>query len=94
MSNKEQVQIPGADARRKKRERFELMAVRVAAFLKLSNAATFDALPMPVKESFNKMQYNELVKPLMMNDKYKGMTCRQLGIKYGIPKSTVQRLLK
>ena len=86
--------ISGVNSRRKKRERFEVMAVRVAAFLKLSNAVTFEALPIQVKERFNKMQYNELVKPLMMNDKYNGMSCRQLGIKYGIPKSTVQRLLK
>ena len=86
--------ISWVNARKKKRERFEVMAVRVASFLKLSNAPTFEALPTQVKERFNKMQYNELVKPLMMNDKYNGMSCRQLGIKYGIPKSTVQRLLK
>ena len=74
----------------KKRERFEFMALRLAHFMHLSEAETFEDLPAQVRVTFNGLKYHEVVLPLMDFDKSNGLSVRQLEIKYGIPKSTVQ----
>lgn len=73
----------------KKRERFEVMAVRLAAHLSLSKAEKFADLPAAVREHLETMSYCELVAPLMRLDKSKGHSIRMLATKYGLPKTTV-----
>lgn len=78
----------------RKRQRFEVMAVRLANFLGMSAAATFEDLPVKVREHFNGMRYYDIVKPLIQQDHYAGMSYRQLCIRYGVAKSTIQVYLK
>lgn len=79
----------------KKRERFEVMAVRLAKHLQISNAETFNDLPTEAKTAFNDMDYIDIVRLLIISDKSKlGLSCRQLEVKYGVPRSTVSRITK
>lgn len=72
-------------------ERFKVMAVRLARHLHLSTAEDFDSLPISVKNTFRRFKYHELVMPLVEYDRETlGLTFRQLEIKYGLPKSTIQ----
>ncbi len=74
-----------------KRQRFELMAVRLANHLDLANCDDFEKLPGQIKTMFNSMKYVDVVFPLMQKDKEEfGLSYRQLEIKYGVPKSTIQ----
>ncbi|MGL4641001.1 MAG: hypothetical protein ACRCVX_14900 [Shewanella sp.] len=67
------------------------MAVRLAAHLDLAKCEDFYCLPTLVQKTFNAMKYIELVSPLMEKDREQlGLSYRQLEIKYGIPKSTIQ----
>lgn len=68
----------------KKRERFEIMAVRLANHLQMSPADTFDALPQPLQQHFNSLRYCDIVKPLMIKDHMSGMSIRGIAIKYGM----------
>lgn len=72
------------------RERFEIMAVRLARHLSLSNVDEFELLPVSVKSTLNRLQYFEIVMPLIENDRDKfGLSLRQLENKYGLKKSTI-----
>jgi hypothetical protein len=76
-------------------ERYQVMTVRLARHLKLSTAETYDDLPVSVRETFCRWKYNEIVLPLIVVDKEQnGLSLRQLEIKYGLPKSTIQYHLK
>lgn len=86
--------ITAEKIQQKKRERFEIMAVRLAKHLQISSAETFSDLPMEAKSAFNGMEYIDIVRPLIISDKSKGLSCRQLEVKYGVPKSTVSRITK
>lgn len=77
------------------RERYEVMTVRLARHLKLSVAEKYEDLPGTVKSTFCRLTYNEIALPLMVFDKeVNGLSLRQLEIKYGIPRSTIQYHLK
>lgn len=78
----------------KRRERFELMAVRHANLLKMSNAKKFEELPLIVRRQLDSLSYSEIVRPLMIADKADGASVRQLAFRYGLPKSTVQRQIE
>lgn len=72
------------------RERFEIMAVRLARHLSLSNAEDFEQLPVSVKSTLNRLQYFEIVMPLIEHDRDKfSLSLRQLENKYGLKKSTI-----
>lgn len=74
-----------------KRQRFELMAVRLANHLDLANCDDFEKLPVQIQTMFNGMKYVDVVFPLMQRDKEVfALSYRQLEIKYGVPKSTIQ----
>lgn len=77
------------------RERYELMTVRLARHLKMTTVERYEELPRSVKEAFCRWRYNEIVLPLIVVDKeVNGLSLRQLEIKYGLPKSTIQYHLK
>lgn len=79
---------------KRRRERFEHMAVALANHLGLSAAHTFSELPAPVQATLNSFKYLDIVLPLMQRDRDKlGLSFRQLEIKYGITKSTIHRLI-
>lgn len=78
----------------KRRERFEAMAVRLAHHLNMSQADKFSDLPPDVKVHLNGLKYYDIIKPLIQQDHYSGMTYRQLVNRYGIAKSTIQTYLK
>lgn len=79
----------------RKRERFEAMAVRLANHLEMSAAAKFVDLPVKVRDHFNGMRYYDIIKPLIQEDFYVGrLSYRQLCIRYGVAKSTIQSYLK
>lgn len=73
----------------KKRERYELMVVRVANYLNLSKAQTFEALPVEVREHLEQLSYCDLIMPLMRADRKKGLSLRALAVRYGLGKTTV-----
>lgn len=77
------------------RQRFEIMAVRLANHLELSTATEFDELPAHIKTMLNSFKYIDLVVPLMRNDRdgVNQLSLRQLEIKYGVPKSTIRDYL-
>ena len=78
---------------RNRRQRFELMAVRLANHLNLSGVDNFDELPAQVKTILNGLKYIDIVLPLMQHDRDNlQMSFRQLSIKYGVPKSTIYDL--
>lgn len=70
------------------------MALRLAHFLELSKAETFDKLPLHLREHFEDLEYCDLVVRLMKFDKRNGLSYQQIANKYGIPNSTVKRKLK
>lgn len=77
-----------------KRQRFEVMAVRLANHLNLSEADTFMSLPGQVQTMLNGLKYLDVVLPLMQQDRERLLlSYRQLEIKYGVPKSTIQMYL-
>lgn len=87
MTNDEQIKF-------NKRQRFEVMAVRLANHLNLSVADTFVMLPEQVKIMLNGLKYLDVVLPLMQHDRDRlSLSYRQLEIKYGVPKSTIQMYL-
>lgn len=87
MTNDEQIQF-------NKRQRFEVMAVRLANHLNLSVSDTFVMLPEQVKSMLNGLKYLDVVLPLMQHDRDRLLlSYRQLEIKYGVPKSTIQMYL-
>lgn len=73
----------------KKRERYEVMVVRVANHLNLSKAQTFEALPARVREHLEQLKYCELIIPLLRADREKGLSLRALAVRYGLGKTTV-----
>lgn len=78
------------DIKTNERLRFEAMAVRLAKHLSLSTVDTFDQLPPQVKNTLNRLQYFEIVMPLIEHDREKsGLSLRQLENKYGLKKSTI-----
>lgn len=68
----------------KRRERFEVMAVRLANRLEMSQAETFDQLPTPIREHFESLRYCDIVKPMIQDDYAHGLSMRRLSIKYGL----------
>lgn len=76
-------------------ERYQLMTVRLARHLKLTNVDQYVDLPVSVRETFCRWKYTEIVLPLIVHDKeVNGLSLRQLEIKYGVPKSTIDYHLK
>lgn len=77
------------------RERLEIMTLRLARHLDMTVANTYEELPVSVKETFCRWKYTEIVLPLIIFDKeVNGLSLRQLEIKYGLPKSTIDYHLK
>lgn len=74
----------------RKRERFEVMAVRLANHLNMSGADTWDKLPQSAKDYFNGLRYCDVVKPLIIQDNHGGQSVRQISIKYGLSPTAVQ----
>lgn len=77
----------------KRRERFEAMAVRLAHHLKLSGADRFDELPVAVRQHFEGLRYGDVVRPLIQEDHAKGLSLRQLSIRYGLSKTAISNHL-
>ena len=79
-----------------KKQRFEKMAVRLANHLGLSSVSDFLDLPNQVKDMLNSFKYIDLVMPLIKEDRHclNPLSLRQLEVKYGIPKSTINDYLK
>jgi len=77
-----------------KRQRFELMAIRLAKHLDLADCDNFDDLPGDIRDLLNGYKYFDLIFPLMQKDRDElSLSYRQLEIKYGVPKSTIQLYL-
>lgn len=76
-----------------RRDRFEVMAVRLANHLNLSSAERWADLPQTARDYFNGQKYCDIVKPLIIRDSHKGQSVRQLAIKYGLSSSAVQNHL-
>lgn len=67
------------------------MAVRLAKHLDLADCETFAGLPVQIQTMLNGMKYVDVVFPLMQQDREElSLSYRQLEIKYGVPKSTIQ----
>jgi hypothetical protein len=75
------------------RERFEVMAVRLAHHLEMSKAELFKDLPPKLQAYFNTLDYADIVMPLINEDRYKGLAYRGLSIKYGISTTEICRRL-
>ena len=81
----------GTKAEKVWREKFEVMAVRLAHHLGMSKAESFDQLPTSIRNTLNGLRYYEIVLPLVIHDReVLGLSYRQLEIKYGLPKSNIQ----
>lgn len=78
-----------AEIEKRKRERFERMAVRLAHHLSMSKAERYEDLPQVVRDQFEGMQYCDIVLPLMRNDHLRGASIRSIANKYGLSKTTV-----
>lgn len=84
----------GEQVEKNKRERFRLMAVRLANHLELSPARSFDDLPIQIREMLSALKYIDIVFPLIQRDhNVDRLTIRQLEIKYGVPRSTIHDYL-
>ena len=79
---------------RRKRERFETMAVRLANHLQMSMADSYDHLPPLVRSHFESLRYCDIIKPLIIRDNANGQTVRQLAIKYGLSPTAIQNHLE
>lgn len=78
----------------RQRERHERMAVLFASHCHMAKCEKFADLPIHIQEVLIEMQYKDIVLPLMCQDRYRnGLSYRQLSIKYGIPRSSVCRML-
>ena len=77
----------------RKRERFEVMAVRLANHLNLSGADTYAKLPATARTYFDGLRYCDIVKPLIIQDNHAGLSVRQLSIKYGLSSTSIQNHL-
>lgn len=73
----------------KRRERFEVMAVRLAQYLNMSQAEKFADLPPKIREHFDGLKYADIVRPLIAVDRTAGFSVRQLSIKYGLSLSAI-----
>jgi len=82
MRNNEQIEA-------KRRERFEIMAVRLAKRLEMSHAETFDQLPVPIRKHMEGLRYCDIVRPLIQADHADGYSLRRLAIKYGLSKTAI-----
>lgn len=78
---------------KRRRERFELMVVRLANHRGLSSAKEYCDLPISVKETFEAFDYIDVIKPLIQIDYAAGQSYRQLSNKYAIPKTTISRYI-
>lgn len=74
----------------RRRERFEVMAVRLANHLQMSTADTWSKLPQPVRDYFNGQRYCDVVRVLIIQDNHSGQSVRQLSIKYGLSSTAIQ----
>ncbi|TXH43974.1 MAG: hypothetical protein E6Q97_33400 [Desulfurellales bacterium] len=73
-------------------ERSRLMVVRLAAYLNICNVDRFDQVPPHVAKCFLEMKYEEMIRPLVLNDRANGMAFRGLAAKYMIDHVTASRL--
>jgi len=78
----------------KRRERFEVMAVRLANHTGMSKADSFDHLPPSIREHLNGLRYCDIVKPLIQADHAKGASFRMMAVKYGLSKRSIQDKVK
>lgn len=78
------------------RNRFERMAIRVAAFLSGKDpVATYRDIPQKLRDHFETLSYCELISPLVHEDKYqKNHPMRKISISYGISFQNVRTILK
>ena len=74
----------------RRRERFEVMAVRLANHLQMSTADTWAKLPPTVQEYFESQRYCDVVRVLIIRDNHSGQSVRQLSIKYGLSSTAIQ----
>lgn len=74
----------------RRRERFEVMAVRLANHLQMSTADTWAKLPQTVRDYFNSQRYCDVVRVLIIQDSHSGQSVRQLSIKYGLSSTAIQ----
>jgi hypothetical protein len=77
----------------RRRERFKVMAVRLANHLQMSSADTWEKLPLPVQEYFESQRYCDVVRVLIIKDNHGGQSVRQLSIKYGLSSTAIQNHL-
>ena len=72
-----------------RRKKFELLAVRLANHLSMSNAKSYIDLPQTVRDYFEAQNYRDIALQLAAVDYRNGLSMRQLKNKYGLPKSTI-----
>lgn len=78
----------------KRRERFEVMAVRLANRTGMSTAEKFSELPVPIREHLDGLRYCDIIRSLVQSDHADGYSIRRLAIKYGISKTAIDNHLK
>lgn len=78
------------------RNRFERMAIRVAALLLAKDpVATYNDIPEHLKAHFETLTYCELIRPLVHQDRTeKNHPMRKISISYGITFSEARTILK
>lgn len=81
---------PNKNIDNKSNERFKVMAVRLANYLDISRAETWEALPPRLKDWLGSLSYSDIVRPLIIDD-YEGggKSVRQLANRYGVSSRTV-----
>jgi hypothetical protein len=70
-------------------DRHREMCYRLAKMLNETTADAFEDMQPELIQKYIKMPYSSLIRPLLLADHAKGVTCSQLATRYAIPYHTV-----
>lgn len=88
------VQDNSDEIKTQQRKRFEVMAVRMAQYLNLSQAEKFEGLPPAIRQHLEGLRYCDVIRPLVLSDHAAGQSMRAIAIKYAISKTAVLNCVK
>lgn len=75
------------------RAKWELMVVRLCNEFRMSRAETYADLPENIKALFLHFPYNQIIRPLVLADRKRGMSIEGLAIKYAVHRRSIQHYI-